>query len=153
MLETEAEDTLNRLSAVLEAAGVGWLVREVSAAVQEGRAPEKVKVKRPRGRRPLHPAQDEESERRHSGEYTRSLPYSSQEQLALLTGAINGVFADSASLNEVLVKEFGKVTFQSEGRFAEEATFVIDEAAVARHREAQARVAELVAKLNEEAEQ
>jgi hypothetical protein len=136
----------------LEEAGVGWLVREVSVAVQEGRVQEKVKVKRPRGRRPLHPTQEEESERRLTGEYTRSVPYSSQEQLALLIGAISGVFADSASLNEVLVKEFGKVTFQSEGRFAEESTFVLDDAAVSRHRQAQERVAKLITRLKEEAE-
>jgi hypothetical protein len=152
MLETDAEDLLKRLSAALEDAGVSWLVREVSAAVQEGRAQETVKVTRPRGRRPLHPAQDEEPERRHTGEYTRSLPYSSQEQLALLLGAISGVFTDSASFNEVLVKEFKNVTFQSEGRFAEEPSFVIDDAAVASHRQAQERVAKLIAKLNEDAE-
>jgi hypothetical protein len=152
MLETDADDTLKRLSIALEERGMGWLVREVSAAVQEGRAQEKVRVKRPRGRPALHPVQDEEPEKRHTGEYTRSIPYSSQEQLALLTGAIRGVFADSASLNEALVGEFGKVTFQSEGRFAEEATFVIDEASVASHKQAQARVAELLTKLNEQAE-
>ena len=152
MPETDAEDMLKRLSVALEEAGVGWLVREVSVAVQEGRAQEKVKVKRPRGRRPLHPTQDDESERPLTGEYTRSVPYSSQEQLALLTGAISGVFTDSASLNEVLVGEFGKVTFQSEGRFAEESTFFIDEAAVASHRQAEERVTKLITKLKEEAE-
>jgi hypothetical protein len=153
MLEKDAEDTLKGLSVALEEGGLGWLVREVSAAVQEGRAQEKVTVKRPRGRPPLHPAPEEESEKRRTGEFTRSLPYSSQEQLALLTGAISGVFADSVSLNEVLVKEFGKVTFQSEGRFAEEPTFVIDDAAVASHGQAQARVAELIAKLTGETEE
>ena len=44
MLETDAEDLPKRLSAALEDAGVSWLVREVSAAVQEGRAQETVKV-------------------------------------------------------------------------------------------------------------
>ena len=67
-------------------------------------------------------------------------------------GAISGVFTDSASFNEVLVKEFKNVTFQSEGRFAEEPSFVIDDAAVASHRQAQERVAKLIAKINEDAE-
>jgi hypothetical protein len=100
----------------------------------------------------LHPVQDDETASRRTGEYTRSLPYSPREQLGLLTGAILGVFADSATLNEVLVKEFGTITFQSEGRFAEEETFILDEATVVSHMQAKGRVEDLVKKLNEEAE-
>src|SRR5258707_318233 len=107
MPETQAGELLARLSAALDNAGAGWLVREVSAAVQEGRAQERVKVRRPVGRRSLHPVQDDETANRRTGEYTRSLPYSPREQLGLLTGATLGVFADSATLNEFLVKEFG----------------------------------------------
>lgn len=59
MPETDVDDTLQRLSSALNQGGVGWLVREVSAAVQEGRGQEKVKVQRPRGRLPLHPVEDE----------------------------------------------------------------------------------------------
>jgi hypothetical protein len=147
MDEAEARDTLERLSAALSEGGADWIVRQVSAAVQEGRTQEKVKVRRPRGRPSLHPVEDEESKRRPTGEFTRSLPYSPQEQLALLTEAIRGVFVESASLNGALVKEFGNITFQSEGRFAEEETFVIDEAAVASHAQAEARVTDLIAKL------
>ena len=89
MDEAEARDTLQRLSAALSQGGADWIVRQVSAAVQEGRTQEKVKVRRPRGRPALHPVEDEELKRRPTGEFTRSLPYSPQEQLALLIEAIS----------------------------------------------------------------
>ena len=152
MPEIDASKVINRLSAALDNAGAGWLVREVSVAVQEGRAQEKVKLKRPVGRRTLHPVQDDDTANRRTGEYTRSLPYSPEEQLGLLTGAILGVFADSATLNEVLVEEFGMITFQSEGRFSEEETFVLDETAVLHHRQAKSRVEELIQKISENPE-
>jgi hypothetical protein len=153
MRETDAIETLNALSAALSRGGADWLVREVSAAVQEGRSQEKIKVRRSRGRPRLHPVQDDEAERGQAREYTRSLPYSPQEQLALLTDAIRGVFADSASLNEALVAENERVTFQSEGRFAEEETFVINQASVTHHLEAKNRVTKLLAELLEGSEQ
>ncbi|MGA2850118.1 MAG: hypothetical protein ABSE46_14060 [Terracidiphilus sp.] len=153
MREKDATETLNALSAALGQSRLNWLIREVSAAVQEGRSQEKVKVRRSRIRPRLHPIQEDETERGQSREYTRSLPYSPQEQLTLLTDAIRGVFEDSASLNEALVAEYGEVRFQSEGRFAEEGSFKIDQSSVASHLRAQAAVADLIARLLEEAEQ
>ena len=146
----ETNQLIEQLSAALNEAGLAWILREVSAAVQEGRALSRVKV-RSRRAATLLPVAPEENEPRRHNEHTRSDPYSREEQLQLLLAAIQGLFADSASLNRELVSEFGEIDFRSEDRLGEEPSFRIDQESVRFHAASADRVSAVLKQISEKA--
>ena len=140
MTQIDADDVVRRLSEALAQCGLEWLAQEVSAAVQEGRHQEKIKVKRPRGRSSSSAPGDEKPTPGQRAEFTRTIPYSPQEQLVHLINATIGLFEDSASMNAALVEEFGTVTFEPERSIAGRDRFVLDKPSVEAQQQAKERV-------------